>query len=85
MKGCPFSNMGWESRPTFLWPRNQPEDDPETRQVSFAGATKFMMACLNHFQGIMARRLVLAILPCNPSSSMMPPSICGSIEASSGK
>ena len=41
-QGCPFSGMGYENRPTFLWAQDQPDDNPEHPQVTFTGATAFM-------------------------------------------
>ena len=46
MKDCPFGGMGWEFRPTFLWPRNQPEDNPDMPHITFSGANQFMQDLL---------------------------------------
>lgn len=43
MKDCPFGGMGWEFRPTFLWPRDQPEYDPDMPHVTFSGAARFLL------------------------------------------
>ena len=45
-RDCPFGQMGWEFRPTFLWPRNQPDDNTEEPHVTFSGASQFMMELL---------------------------------------
>ena len=46
VKDCPFGGMGWEFRPTFLWPRSQPDDDESAPHVSFEGANRFIMDLL---------------------------------------
>ena len=46
MEGCPFGGMGWETRPTFLWPANN-GDEAETDvavEVSFRGAANCLKA-----------------------------------------
>ena len=43
LKDCPFGGMGWEFRPTYLWPRDQPEHDESMPHVTFAGATRFLL------------------------------------------
>eukprot|EP00435_Cladocopium_sp_Y103_P019103 s1574_g4.t1 len=35
--------MGWEFRPTFLWPMDQPEHDPDNPHVIFGGAARFLL------------------------------------------
>ena len=42
LPGCPFADMGWEFRPTFLWPRSQRKKDSARHHVTFTGATSFM-------------------------------------------
>ena len=46
LQDCPFGGMGWEFRPTFLWPRNQPDDDESSPHVTFEGANRFMLDLL---------------------------------------
>ena len=46
VKDCPFGGMGWEFRPTFLWPRSQPDDNESAPHVSFEGANRFIIDLL---------------------------------------
>ena len=46
LKDCPFGGMGWEFRPTFLWPRSQPDEDESSPHVTFEGANRFMLDLL---------------------------------------
>eukprot|EP00435_Cladocopium_sp_Y103_P022952 s1998_g5.t1 len=48
IKDCPFGGMGWEFRPTFLWPRDQPEHDTRSPQVTFTGAARFIQDLFSH-------------------------------------
>ena len=48
MKDCPFGGMGWEFRPTFLFPRDQPENDETMPHVTFSGAAEFLLDLFAH-------------------------------------
>ena len=54
---CPFNPMGWEFRPTFLWPTKIPEPSPEEPHVTFQGAARCLLDVLGTLATIMGQTL----------------------------
>ena len=76
MKDCPFGGMGWEFRPTFLWPRDQPEDDPENPHVTFSGAARFLLdifarLCMSYGQTLDLMSFESAPIPVSDPAAAM--------------
>ena len=54
---CPFNGMGWEFRPTFLFPGKILDEAENSPHVTFQGATAFMLDLFATLAGLMGHTM----------------------------